>query len=173
MKKPEIKRRKRVVPANSSSYDQNSPYMSDLLDDEQMMQQGSASPSALIAQMQEPFDTESLAGDPPQRMNGGPIPVDFTDTFRQRNNFEQHYVEQSVPRKRSFSASVNGDAVYAHAQNAPGSGNENIDPSLPTKSTPSSSSKEQRRVELQREAERMRQMLLEKEKELAELGDEA
>jgi len=63
---------------------------------------------------------------------------------------------------------------YPHAQNADSPQprrDANIDPSLPSGEDPGSSGlKEARRAELQREAERFRRMLEEKERELAELG---
>lgn len=97
--------------------------------------------------------------------------------------------EPPPSRKRSFSArerddeGVNVDEPYCHPQNIRSpppprqdgqqQPSHNIDPSLSLSSDPATvSSKEARRAELRREAERMRQMLLEKERELAELGGE-
>ncbi|WPB03081.1 uncharacterized protein RHO25_007718 [Cercospora beticola] len=99
-----------------------------------------------------------------------PIPVDFTDAFKQRNDIGES-------KKRSYSATQ--DELAPRLQNLPPI--ENIDPALPRASTsaaapagPSSSAKakEDRRAELKREAERMRAMLEAKERELAELSDD-
>ena len=79
----------------------------------------------------------------------------------------------SVPHKRSFSMSTRDDEQpYPHAQNADSPRRDaNIDPALPGGEDPGPSGlKEARRAELQREAERFRRMLEEKERELAELG---
>lgn len=82
-------------------------------------------------------------------------------------------------RKRSFSATLGDDNPYRHAQNvASPQKNISIDPALPEDNTASErivavvGSKEARKAELQKEAEKMRQMLLAKEREIAELGDE-
>lgn len=166
MKKAEIKRRKRVVPANLQQPDQNSPGMNDLMDEDNSMHSEPLS-SAGAGAMQE--DTYS------QTRRGGPIPVDFTDSFRQTPSqpmdLDQHAPVQS--HKRSFSVSTREEEQpYAHGQNMRSpSRDDNIDPALPTReSTVSSESREVKRAELQREAERFRQMLRDKERELAELG---
>lgn len=166
MKKAEIKRRKRVVPAMPQQHDQSSPHVSEIMDEESSDQIDSrSSVGPATAQMQE---------DAYMRPQSGPIPVDFTDTFRQRHTDRMDVDERSshLPRKRSFSVSEREDEQsYAHPQNVDSSRDENIDPSLPRDSTTlPPSSKEAKRLELQREAERFRQMLYEKEKELAELG---
>ena len=162
MKKAEIKRRKRVVPANLQQQDQSSPHTSDMMEeDSSMLSEAGAS------QMPE---------DRPERVRqSGPIPVDFTDSFRQAPSHAMDTDERapSLPHKRSFSMSAQDDEKpYAHAQNVESlTRNENIDPSLGMRdSTLPPVSKEAKRTELRREAERFRQMLLEKEKELAELG---
>lgn len=195
MKKAEIKRRKRVVPNDSSQY--GSPGVSDLIDDDTSTQadmRASMAPSAISSAYE-------------QR---GPIPVDFTDTFRNHSlahrhretehneEEEEHDYRQEEPpastrRKRSFSTSTRGDdgegeaerehkhgyehGPYHHAQNvdhrhrASSPRDENIDPALAASvGGASTETKESRRAELQREAERMRRMLVEKERELAELG---
>ena len=158
MKKAEIKRRKRVVPANLQQQDQNSSHISELMDEDSSMQSDSRS-SVGPGASQMPEDSHS-------RPYSGPIPVDFTDAFRQThsNQMDVDEREHTIPRKRSFSVRAREDA-----QSPPR--DENIDPSLPTRGSPiPPGSKEAKRVELQREAERFRQMLQEKEKELADLG---
>lgn len=163
MKKAEIKRRKRVVPANlqQQPQDQNSPHASDIMDEDSSLQPDHHLP-------------------PTQTNPRGPIPVDFTD-FRRYTRPQPMELDDrthglpSVPRKRSFSMSTrDNEHPYAHAQNADppqARGDANIDPSLPTgEDSTSNGLKEARRAELQREAERFRRMLEEKERELAELG---
>ena len=151
MKKAEIKRRKRVVPANMQNQIQNDPNASDIMDE----------------------DSETNAGayDPPTRHHGGPIPVDFTDTFRQLRAATQDADNQSIPRKRSFSVSVREEHPYEHAQNRRSvERDERIDPDLMRdENVPPPGSKEAKRAELQREAEQFRRMLMEKERELAAL----
>lgn len=176
MKKAEIKRRKRVVPANiqqqSHQYEQStSPQSNDAM----MMDDDSSLHSESISAAQ----TESV-GDRNDHRTRGPIPVDFTDTFRHLRTDApegEEQIQSSVQRnKRSFSASVREDEAqqhpYPHPQNrdppsttAPKTRDENIDPALAAPG-----SKEARRAELQREAEKFRQMFLDKERELAELG---
>ena len=163
MKKAEIKRRKRVVPANLQHLEQDSPQTSELMDEDTQSDGRSTAPS-----------TTTQQANSPRRHLGGPIPVDFTDTFRHLRTTSPRIAseEQIIPRKRSFSVTnAETEHPYEHAQNLR-SADENIDPSLPNRdSTPiMPGSKEARRAELQREAERYRKMLLEKEKELAELG---
>lgn len=164
MKKAEIKRRKRVVPANiqqQQPHDQNSPNASDMMEEDSSLQ-SEPQPSTI------------------QTIPRGPIPVDFTDSYRHAHPQPMEIDEHprglpSVPHKRSFSMSTRDDEQpYAHAQNADPRQvrrDENIDPSLPSGEDPASSGlKEARRAELQRDAERFRRMLEEKERELAELG---
>ena len=156
MKKAEIKRRKRVVPANlqqSQAGDQPSPNTSDMMDEDSNLLSEPQSASVPISR--------------------GPIPVDFTDSFRTSRPQPMEIDERppSIPHKRSFSMSKHGEAEhpYAHAQNrTTPSHDENIDPSLPRRDE--SGEKEAKRAALQREAESFRRMLQEKEKELAELG---
>lgn len=129
-----------------------------------------------------------------------PIPVDFTSHFTQqlRNAAATTTPPSSaVPSKRTFSTSerktpsaAQAPDPYPHAQNSSpknnstgsnglgtshGHGNDNIDPSLQQRLDTRSPSmpgidREARRMELRREAERMREMLLAKERELEELG---
>lgn len=159
MKKAEIKRRKRVVPVNMQFDANDSPQMSEIMDEEPTLQS----------------ESSHVQEDEPNRLRGGPIPVDFTDAFRQRQQHTRDVQtdgQQSIPRKRSFSVTDEEEHPYAHAQNTDTRPrDENIDPSLSERETASPAvSKETKRAELQREAERFRQMLLEKERELAELG---
>ena len=206
MKKAEIKRRKRVVPTESTQYEQVSPRMSEMTDDDVAMQSDAG--EAFIAPL-------AVLEAQEQRFVGGPIPVDFTDAFRNRtiqrsphthgldhdhdneHGHQQHQHLHTNPRKRSFATSARssspnydinhkGDVsmLYRHAHNvvSPQS-DENIDPSLGAEEESNDNSqrvsaplpassvfKNARRAELQQEAEDMRRKLLEKERELAELG---
>lgn len=158
MKKSEIKRRKRVVPA---SMGQEGGY-SDAMSEGSAHSEHRASPSVMERGPEgSPFVTH------PDASRTGPVPVDFTDSFRSRED----------TRKRSFSTSAGDDGEpYPHPQNLSSSSPQqrapNIDPALPHRGSGAGDAKGGRREELRREAERMRQMLLEKERELAELGEE-
>ncbi|KAK0944146.1 GATA type transcriptional activator of nitrogen-regulated proteins [Friedmanniomyces endolithicus] len=178
MKKAEIKRRKRVVPTDSAGF-QTSPGMHEYTDDDTSM--GGDFRASMAPSM-------SAAFTPPMLRSGGPIPVDFTEAFRHHSLAQQPRqdgggLDSQVPRKRSFSASVREEATYPHAQNVaspPSREEDNIDPSLsaregePAPPPPPSAfvegAKEARRVYLERENEKMRQLLAEQERELAELG---
>lgn len=158
MKKSEIKRRKRVVPAVAAQSDRGSPFASD--DGSGLSEHPiSMSSSAVVTPLRGPDD--NLFASRHETYRPGPIPVDFTEAFRGGPS-------ASDSRKRSFREAT-GSEPYPHAQNlsSPKGGNENIDPSFR-----GASEKENRRAELRREAERMRQLLMEKERELAALGDE-
>lgn len=189
MKKAEIKRRKRVVPAHQSAQtDQN---FNDATSDH-------SGPSDQRSTVGTPHrlmdDSPYTAGassshhdqSAPAASAGGPIPVDFTEAFRHRDDLG------SDTKKRSFAASEEGPDPYPHPQNLATSSSpqrdENLDPALPlphrggagpssttttTTTTTAMTAKEDRRKELRREAERMRQALLEKERELAELDEES
>jgi len=207
MKKAEIKRRKRIVPTDAAppaAAVYSSPATTNeamVLDDEAVSSTHRPGIGAARASL-DPSSHDQAS--PRTAMGGGPIPVDFTDSFRplplRQQSQEQDTLHPSqnlddqdpppASRKRSFSArerdeDTNGDEPYLHPQNVcsppppPPHQNgqqqppNNIDPSLSAASDPTAaSSKEARRAELRREAERMRQMLLEKERELAELGGE-
>lgn len=160
MKKAEIKRRKRVMPANMQQSEQGSPRMGEALDEDSSMHsepQSSGMPRAHEALL--------------RQTAGGPIPVDFTDSFRPNRQSVPNGQAQTVPRKRSFSVTEQENHPYPHAQNVEShTRDENIDPALSARE-PEPQSKEARRAELQKEAERFRQMMLEKERELAELGE--
>ena len=169
MKKAEIKRRKRVMPANMQTGEQSSPHMSDMMDED----------SSVHPETRSSVVPMSAAHEVLLRSASGPIPVDFTDTFRQQQQQQAGSEDgQSNPRKRSFSVATEDEAPnqhpYPHAQNLPQGRDENIDPALSTRSdvSPTASTKEHRRAELQKEAEQFRQMMLAKERELAELGED-
>ncbi|EME78929.1 uncharacterized protein MYCFIDRAFT_216796 [Pseudocercospora fijiensis CIRAD86] len=132
MKKAEIKRRKRVVPAHQSAINQTDPTYNDAMSDHSG-----------------PSDHRATPDRP-----GAPIPVDFTEAFRHRDDVGDG-------KKRTFSEAEG--PYYPHPQN---SGTENVldHPGLP--------SKEDRKAELRRKAEMMRRALEENERELAELDDE-
>ncbi|KAK5688537.1 GATA type transcriptional activator of nitrogen-regulated proteins [Elasticomyces elasticus] len=163
MKKAEIKRRKRVVPADSSNY-QNSPVVQEYMDDDASTQPSMESRASMAPSM-------TSAYDPPTRQ-GGPIPVDFTESFHNHSLLQQEEAHHAGARKRSFSTSTRGDEHYAHAQNMASPKEDNIDPALSTRGSepPSASAKEARKAYLERENEKMRRMLEQQERELAELG---
>ncbi|KXT08019.1 hypothetical protein AC579_2535 [Pseudocercospora musae] len=146
MKKAEIKRRKRVVPASHQNQTDAGGYN----------------------------DAMSDHSDQRATPDHGPIPVDFTEAFRNREDVGDL---APPPKKRTFSAAT--EPYPPHPQNlassSPGARDrdENLDPALPLPHRGSGASKEDRRAELRKQAEIMRQALLEKERELAELEDES
>lgn len=142
MKKAEIKRRKRVVPNNMINDDQSSVYTAETAEDERR----SIPPSHTEAPS--PSFSNQTESKVQIRLAGGPIPVDFTDTFRSsqkpptsNGGGGSSSRPSPNPRKRSFSAAAgqegdNAEGSYAHAQNmvSPQSNNnDNIDPSLPSR----------------------------------------
>ena len=150
------------MPANMQQGEQGSPQMSEVLDEDSSMHSEPLS-SGL------PPAHEALL----RQTAGGPIPVDFTDSFRQNRQQISSNEESTVPRKRSFSVAED-DHPYPHAQNVESHArDENIDPALSVRESAAATplSKEARRAELQKEALRFREMMLEKERELAELGE--
>ena len=176
MKKEEIKRRKRVVPASMTSNERSSPFGTDTLSDVSARSGHRSSMPASVAAT--PLHgSDPNASQPsrppdhgPRRQNGGPIPVDFTDFHARSHSARPDSPTES--RKRSFSATLGDIDSHGHSPSIASPTNENIDPGLPERSRNGKASKESRRAELHRETERMRQLLLEKEKELAELGDD-
>ncbi|CAK1358215.1 GATA factor SREP [Cercospora beticola] len=170
MKKAEIKRRKRVVPAVSGQQHMQhpgSPFPADNMSEGSAPSERGGPSSLLNTPLQQPESSPFVHA---VSHGPAPIPVDFTDAFKQRNDIGES-------KKRSYSATQ--DELAPRLQNLPPI--ENIDPALPRASTsaaapagPSSSAKakEDRRAELKREAERMRAMLEAKERELAELSDD-
>jgi hypothetical protein len=166
MKKAEIKRRKRVVPNNLVNDDQSSVYTADNAEEERRsIPPGGEAPSPPFSQ------------DPGMRqLPGGPIPVDFTDTFRAQRKTGDLQLP-SNPRKRSFSAAAQDTASepYAHAQNMNTANDDNIDPSLPALNPAPSgetSDKDARRAALQAEADKMLLMLQENQRKLQALNEE-
>lgn len=101
--------------------------------------------------------------------HSAPIPVDFTDTFRNQAVRYRDVDEKSIPRKRSLSTGPGGEQRYTPDARL-STREENLDPLLTAASSSTPISKELRRAELQREAEELRNMMLQKERELAELG---
>lgn len=168
MKKAEIKRRKRVVPNHLGHDDQTSVYTAETAEEERR---------SIPPPVETPSPPFTHAESKP--LAGGPIPVDFTDTFRSRKPLSPGDSRPSPnPRKRSFSAATRDhlQEPYAHAQNMTPTSDENIDPSLPSRNREASAESAQnkdrdaRRAALQAEAEKMRRMLEENERELAALG---
>lgn len=161
MKKAEIKRRKRVVPATGGQVvEQGTPFTNDNLSDSGNSDQRTSVPPM---NMDTGAEGESYEGVPLRT-----IPVDFTETFRRSE-------ASNESKKRSFTARGHGEDTdhYARPQHATSSPeNRHIDPSLPHRGSGASDSKGSRRAELQMEAEKMRQRLLETERQLAELGDD-
>lgn len=158
MKKAEIKRRKRVVPAAM----QAAQFTGDAMSEGSGQSERVLPPSSISTPAQ--HHVEYIPG---------PIPVDFTEAFRNHSDLGDS-------RKRSFSTSTREEEsdtysrsdAYSQARSNALS-NDNIDPTLPdARRTTSEQLKESRKAELKREAEKMRLMLLEKERELAELSEE-
>ncbi|GAB7343192.1 hypothetical protein MBLNU457_1260t1 [Dothideomycetes sp. NU457] len=212
MKKSEIKRRKRVVPA---LHEQN--YVPQQLSIQYTNNSQSVSPdpsstnhvlqtvenmtnSSPYNHHQEHHDhhhhhaqetsapgtAHETDGDRPPR--GAPVPVDFTNFLRRAVNQLDSDAPSDQNRKRSFSQT--GDDSQP-MRNAPGQRNlsngENIDPSLdagvaevslqPAPTAPMTSAMERnisveaRRSALARERENLMAMLMEKEREIAALGE--
>ncbi|KAL9089437.1 MAG: hypothetical protein Q9165_005758 [Trypethelium subeluteriae] len=151
MKKGEIKRRKRVVPAVA---DQTQATMS-------------TSPESHPSPLQQDDDRtdDNQIQDHRQPRQHFPPAVDFTGSFvsRQRHENEAH------SRKRSFSISENDGAT-------PEPSSYSLDPALAALSAATAmqcsetNGKADRRVQLEKEAENLRQMLLAKERELAAIN---
>ena len=184
MKKAEIKRRKRVVPAHLAGDDQGSIYTTESTDGDRNSMQPPASPYPEMgtqpqhAQMQQPhmYDPQQTQHLEPAEPHppGGPIPIDFTNAFRSRSHQQTYEASDSNPnpRKRSFSATVEEPQPhYSHAQNlASPPKYHNLDPNL---SEPSQQvDRAARRARLRAEAERMRLLLVEKEREIEAMGEE-
>jgi hypothetical protein len=175
MKKAEIKRRKRVVPNNLIADDHSSVYTAETAEEERR----SIPPHNEVPSPPFPNNPDEKHN---IRLAGGPIPVDFTDTFRARKQTAggDSQLSPANPRKRSFSAAADDQSSepYAHAQNVNSTSDANIDPSLPShiQAPPSESSrtndKDARRAALQAEADQMLQMLQENQRKLQALNDE-
>ena len=175
MKKAEIKRRKRVVPNNVTADDHSSVYTAETAEEERRsippLTEAHSPPFS-----HNPDDKRNI------RLGGGPIPVDFTDTFRAKKQTTAGDSQPSPanPRKRSFFATADDQPSepYAHAQNVSSTSDANIDPSLPVQNqAPSSESarlsdKDAIRAALQAEADKMLQMLQENQRKLQALNDE-
>jgi hypothetical protein len=172
MKKAEIKRRKRVVPNNVMNDDRSSVYTAETAEEERR----SIPPIGEAPSPPFTHDHEDV------RLAGGPIPVDFTDTFRARKHTADGN-SQSLPhnpRKRSFSAAAQDQTTepYAHAQNMTTDNDNNIDPALPAENrAPSSESsrpgdKDARRAALQAEADQMLRLLQENQRKMQALNEE-
>lgn len=191
MKKSEIKRRKRVVPAFNDQHlvhqYAQSPNEASVSPDPTMgafQSEGSAHPMDYRVQSPTPYapptpsQQHTRINSKPQRM---PVAVDFTNYFGRPSQPESISDGPSPnPRKRSFSASEEGEGSRHAAPpvQAARSNVENIDPSLSsmTANTPGDlalRSREERKAALEREAARMREMLLAKEREIADLGRDA
>ena len=171
MKKAEIKRRKRVVPNNLIADDHSSVYTAETAEEERRsIPPHTEAPSPPFSH--NPDEKQDI------RLAGGPIPVDFTDTFRARkptSGGDSKLSPAANPRKRSFSAAAEGQPTepYAHAQNVSSTSDPNIDPALPSQNqAPSSESKDARRAALQAEADKMLQMLQENQRKLQALNEE-
>lgn len=191
MKKQEIKRRKRVVPAGETS-SQAAPSVANYSPSQRTSQTptGSASP--------DPIESREQYTPEPR----GPLAVDFTHYRNSNNNNNQLSVTSNPsaqpgapsPRKRSLSATMDPDELPAkavtpapHRPNAissilnyPRAEESNIDPSLSVPLRPSGGSspnptatqedKAARRERLIREQEAMKREQSRIEAELAELG---
>jgi hypothetical protein len=193
MKKAEIKRRKRVVPNNMVNDDQSSVYTTETAEEERRSIPPHTDAPSPISFSNQP---ESKV---PIRLAGGPIPVDFTDTFRTQkptSSIESSRPSPHNPRKRSFSAATGQEedhdapGPYAHAQNmvSPATNDDNIDPSLPARNRElsaepprqaggsntanSNSDKDARRAALEAESEKMLLLLQENRRKLEALRNE-
>jgi GATA-binding protein len=186
MKKQEIKRRKRIVPADST-----------------LAPSSIASFSPQPRSMHTPAFEHSVSPDPSTAIESSevpsgvraPVPVDFTNYRSSIARLgppspSMSYVGAPSPRKRSLSATL--DADEKHATPAPhrlnpissilnpaAAQDTNIDPSLSSLSQKSAGppaipqeDKTIRKERLRREAEAMRQELANCERELQELGDD-
>lgn len=189
MKKAEIKRRKRVVPVDTASVAQTGspPAMDDDTERDTDMPDVPLAEPPRVAKGPIPVDfTEAFR----RRGQTHHIPDSMDDSDRQ-----PRADTVTIPRKRSYN---DEHEPYHHAQNrlsptlsphnsSATNSNHNIDPSLsahhptdrntngrpspsPAPSSTGGAIKDGRRAELQREAERMRQMLRAKEREIAALG---
>lgn len=177
MKKAEIKRRKRVVPNNLVNDDHSSVYTAETAEDERR----SIPP---LNESHSPNYSHNPDSKQNIRLAGGPIPVDFTDTFRARKRMAEGDSDTVPinPRKRSFSAAAqeHTSEPYPHAQNMAPTNDDNIDPAFSAHNrAPSSESsrlsdkdKDARRAALQAEADRMLEMLQENQRQLKALNDE-
>jgi len=194
MKKQEIKRRKRIVPADPSNSTQAPSSI--------------ASYSPQMRATETPIFEHSVSPDPSTTLESsevytpaprGPVAVDFTNY---RSNLSllggsqppAAYPSAPSPRKRSRSATEDLEAPQpspAHPMphrpnaissilNPTGAQDANIDPSLATMSArqsigPSPNTAEDkaaRKERLRREAEEIREELLRKERELQDLDDD-
>lgn len=173
MKKAEIKRRKRVVPNHLVNDDQSSVYTAENAEEDR---------HSIPPHTEAPSPPFSQTSDSKSRLAGGPIPVDFTDAFRARQNPTSNNgskTSPSNPRKRSFSAASQDHPMepYPHAQNMGPSSDDNIDPALPAQNRePSTENPRQdrdaRRALLEAEAEKMRVLLHENQRKLEALARE-
>jgi hypothetical protein len=182
MKKGEIKRRKRVVPANLGD-DSSSVYTNDMTDEERRSVppagDASTAPQGAGAFPAGYPATSNPQIAPPEalmRQPSGPIPVDFTSMYARRptalqSDAKPSLSQSAVPRKRSFSAHAEDmTEAYPHAQNVEITRNENIDPALSSDEPHNlTNDKDAKKSELLAEAENMRRMLSEKEREIAAL----
>ncbi|KAF2723805.1 hypothetical protein K431DRAFT_310537 [Polychaeton citri CBS 116435] len=127
MKKGEIKRRKRVVPAEAQLHSHDARYTSEVPDD---------SASLISHQVQQDLSPAPMHDHPP-RQPGGPIPVDFTDMYRRpalaaeapsheqrpqqhHQSFPTESEDASSSRKRTFSESERGsEPPQSHNQQQP------------------------------------------------------
>lgn len=165
MKKAEIKRRKRVVPATGGQQ-MEQPYPEDNLSDSGHSDQqpgGQASMMDTSGGLEGDAYGQAYESTAPLRT----VPVDFTEAFRQGGLGGGN----DGSRKRTFTAREDTD--HYQGNGAEEQEDENIDPSLPNRgSGGGGEQKLNRRAELQAEAEKMRRKLLETERQLAELGEE-
>ena len=149
MKKGEIKRRKRVVPA--------------VADQAQATMSTSPDPQPSPDQHDDDGIGESHVQSHLQPQQRFPPAVDFTGSFASQQTRRD---DETHSRKRSFSMSENGGEVSESTNHA-------LDPTLAALSaaaavqSPEQHNRGDRRAQLEREAENLRQMLLAKEKELA------
>ncbi|KAF2149004.1 hypothetical protein K461DRAFT_56210 [Myriangium duriaei CBS 260.36] len=207
MKKSEIKRRKRVVPA---LHDQNHVFQSSEIPFDtrlstsprqpQRTSPSSTTPSTAptMDDLMNPAPDAPINGHSPYRhqvalsdssgaspqasafdhiSSRAPMPVDFTHYQPPVRSAPSHANQSENRRKRSFSQSAGEETMQ------PSRSNGHIDPSLSTilnnsveaattlSTRPKEDVRTNRREELEREAQRIREMLISKEREIAALGD--
>lgn len=196
MKKSEIKRRKRVVPALSDQhlvhqYAQSSNEASVSPDPASGAPYPSADPVPYPQAQLHTLEHVANERDPEaeSRRQRLPVAVDFThfatNVGRSSDVATSTQLRPASARKRSFSSvSIKDGDVDDRASGGTGSEPDNIDPSLSNMLAPIQNlnaaansteqtreqTTDQRRAELQREAARIRAMLEAKEREIAALG---
>lgn len=192
MRKSDIKRRKRVVPALTDQHLVHQ-YAAQPLSDTETSPDPTAATSILPHNITPPHahhhpqaHESTMGGDSGRPGARAPVAVDFTNfSVRRKPNVALHAPQKppqptspSTNHKRSFSVSAASE--QSDAPSRPPHNAANIDPTLSggvhsvlaesAAAAPHPSRDDNRRAELQREAAKMREELLAKEREIAALG---